>query len=173
MNRPIIPFDEDLNCRGCGSDSGCKKKCDSFYELMHAMVDIQLQTLQDGNQISDNQELNALGNILSPLSDQACKVVSNACLYDVIKNYVSFVIIQLTLLLPSGSINCTSYSELMKMKAKMELFFATKKARDTISELEGIDYDLTKRPERWVENLDCSVTDEVRSAFPDATCVSS
>ena len=88
----------------------------------------------------------------------------------------SFPTIQLTSLLPSGSINCT-FSELMKMKAKMELFFATKEARDTISKLEGFVYDLTKRPERWVENLDCSVTEEVRSvlrtAFPNAACVSS
>ena len=91
MNRPIIPFDEDLNCRGCGSDSVCKNKCDRFYELLHAMVDIQsqhqkLQTLQDRNEYSDDQELEALGIILSSLSDQACTAVSSACLYDVTKN---------------------------------------------------------------------------------------
>ena len=63
------------------------------------------------------------------------------------------------------------------MKAKMELFFATKEARATISELEDLVYDLKKKPERWVKNLDCNVTEEVRSvlrtAFPNATCVSS
>ena len=86
MSRPIIPFDEDLNCALCRTDSQCIMKCEAFYGLMHAMTNIQsqhqkLQALQELNQYSDDQELQALEIILSSLSNQACTVVSSACMH--------------------------------------------------------------------------------------------
>ena len=83
MDKPIIPLDEDLleDCRLCGSDSNCTLRCETFFELMDNLVNIQsqhqkLQALEELNQYSDDQELQAIGIILSHLSDQACAAVS-------------------------------------------------------------------------------------------------
>ena len=81
---------------------------------------------------------------------------------------------QLTSTLPTGSISCT-YSELMKMKTKLELFFAAKQAKDIIRAIPN-----TRLPtgESWINGLSCSITDEeiisvIRSAYPSVACPSS
>ena len=78
--------------------------------------------------------------------------------------------IQLTSLLPTGSIGCT-YPELIKMKAKLEIFFAVRKTENILYST-GFRFRLNE--EAWVNNLFCEVTEEVRSviqtAYPYAAC---
>ena len=72
MDKFIIPFEAALNCTSCGSVTGCRKRCDTFYKLMHAMVDIhsqyeKLQKLAMKEENSDDQELEVLSTIMNRL----------------------------------------------------------------------------------------------------------
>ena len=75
----IIPFEAALNCTRCGNNEECTQRCETFYQLMHAMTDVhsqyeKLEALKAEN--SDDQELEVLSIILNRLSEQACTVVS-------------------------------------------------------------------------------------------------
>ena len=81
MNKSIIPFDKMLNCTRCSTNIECKRNCDTFYELMSSVIDIQSQhhkyeSLLNMTQYSGDVELKTISAFLKELSDQSCRLVS-------------------------------------------------------------------------------------------------
>ena len=147
---------------------------------MSSVIDIQSQhheyeSLLNMTQYSSDVEFKTISAFLKELSDQSCTFVSvfHNSVHEVIYIQFTFTLllnaIQLTSILPTGSISCT-YPELIKMKAKLELYFAVERTRSIFLNT-GFRFRFS---EAWVNNLFCEVTEEVRSviqtAFPSAAC---